>query len=214
MKTYTVTSRKINLAFIIMLMLLLLALSCTGQTWQRATHFGLETSLDINGFSSESNKIRAMARGVSAGLVVGNNLLKGRLRAELYGPTSYSKCAGKLIGSEALVNFYPLEFFRTRKNVLDIYFTTGFRFTNIATTDENCNSGEQSKGKVMSQVSGMGMEVLLPYSNKFIHVFGETLFSNPFHNSSKVSASSTSWSSKTVSLNIGIRFGIHKTNSN
>lgn len=205
---------------IVLLFIFLTAYSCAAQSWQRATQFGIETSVGINGFAvspgGDRSKLRAMSRGISVGVIAGNNLLKGRMRlAGFYGPTKFSRCSGSLIESELLVNFYPLEFMRTRKNILDIYFTTGVKFANIGARKKPCPaSGDAylgSRTKVLSQVSGVGIVALIPSNKRFTNMFAEVLFSNPFFDSRPPTREATAWTGKSVCMNVGVRLGIRKS---
>ena len=208
------TSKTLNLLLIIILVLILGVSTALAQSAHRPTHFGFETSIGVNGILPEASntlKLRAMSRGVSGGFVVGNSLLKARVRiAGIYLPTCHSQSSGKVFDSEALVNLYPLEFLRTHKNILDIYFTTGFRFAHVQLGFEDgkeFTSSPTQKGKVLSQVSGFGGEYRIPGQNKFVYLFAEVVFANPVHSASSSSAFSNVWTNKSASTSIGVRFG-------
>ncbi len=203
--------------------------SAYGQSSQRVTHVGLEASFGLHGFSmsdcdTKYMKPRALTRGGSIGFVAGNKLLRARIRAAgFYQSTGFTRIGFNLIESEALVNFYPLEFFRTRKNVLDIYVTTGVKLNNFKLNDKNTyrdidlhpnfndSNTHPGKEKVLTQVAGLGIEFLLPNKVKSVHLFAEAIISNPIYSSATISEFYEAWSQGETCFNIGVRFGSKHT---
>lgn len=199
--------------------------SCFAQSFQRITHTGIEGSFGFHGLktpsNSESKKFQALTKGVAVGFVTGNNLIKARIRPiGFYKSTVTEKRSFEIVESEALLNFYPLEFLRTRKHVMDIYVTTGVNFSNFRYKDRNVFSQGASmepqtreylaieKASVMNQVSGIGAEYHLPFT--FVHVFAEALFSNPIYLSSDNSYFSNTCRQSCTTINFGIRIGSKK----
>ena len=186
----------------------------SAQSIQRVSHRGYEVSFGLHQFSFANsshsfNNLRPESRGVAAGFVYGNNLLKGRLRglgfyhsSKMIEPISYYR-----LESELLVNFYPLEFIRTRRNVLDIYLFSGFNYSHIgyeyiARTDK--------KDVRFNQVFGAGFECLVPQKFSFFTFFTELSLGSSLYNTqinSEVQALSKGSAGIVSSVNVGFRFG-------
>lgn len=205
----------------VLIFLLILSTASPAQNFQRITHVGMETSFGLHGFSILNDNLnsRALTRGGSIGFVAGNKVLLSRIRlAGIYQSTGFTSLAFNLMESEALINIYPLEFFRTRKNILDIYVTTGIKFNKFRLDDENTysdiarypdlkNADRNEPQYILSQVTGIGIEFLLPGQAKFVNVFAEALFSNPVITSSNFSDFYDTWRDGETCVNIGLRFG-------
>jgi hypothetical protein len=226
MKTSNTYQRKtFNATLIIFLYLILGIYSCFAQSFQRITHTGIETSFGIHGIKSPMNggssKLQALTRGFSAGFVTGNNLIQLRIRPiGVYKSAAMESRAFEILESEALLNVYPLEFFRTRKHVLDIYVSTGISFNSYKYKNRNVflqNNGlaaadmefdALNKVAVINQVGGIGIEYHLPFS--FVHVFTEAVFSNPMYLSTSNQTFRETLKQASTCFNFGIRIGTKK----
>lgn len=208
-----ISSPKTLILSFIAYVLLSISLNADAQNWQRTTHVGVETSIGINGFGAVStdNKthIRSLSRGAALGVVIGNNLLKARVRLGRYTPTSFSKVKGRLIESEFAINFYPLEFLRTQDNVLDLYITTGVRFSSIKTELSSLQE-RPSHSDVVGQLAGLGGEIMVPFRRRSVIVFSEILFSNPINTNGTTSRADNAWQYKNGAVNVGVRVGTMK----
>lgn len=204
----------------------LAAATCAfGQSFQRITGVGVEISGGPHGFAvpdtryAGQEKQKALTRGGSIGVAAGNKLLLTRLRAGIYQSTDFTRLSFRVLESEALVNIYPLEFLRTRKNVLDIYITTGIKFNNLKLNNDNTRleielhpdfksiNIRKDRQHVFSQLAGVGMEFVLPCKSKFANLFIEALISNPIATSVNFSKFFDTWSQGETCLNLGLRFG-------
>jgi|GEM_PF-1877947 len=224
----TYNRKMFNAKLILLLYFVLGIYSCFGQSFQRITHTGIETSFGIRGLrlpmKNSSNRLQALSTGYAMGFVTGNNLMKARLRPiAFYKSSPTEKRAFELLESEALLNIYPLEFLRTRKHVLDIYVSTGLNFTSFRYKDRDVffqNDGKAvdmeyhqlDKVSVISQVTGIGIEYHLPFS--FVHIFSEALFSNSMYLSTNNETFKQTWKQAATTLNFGVRFGTKKNVKN
>jgi hypothetical protein len=216
---------KATLIMICIYLLIAVYSSAFAQSQQRITHSGIELAMGLHGFKTSQNffvdqEIRSLTRGVSAGVMIGNNLLKARIRpAGVYRSTSATDRKFTIIESEAMINFYPLEFFRTRKEYLDIYFVTGINRNQFVYKDRNQFLRKEAEGTdaefmaldkvtVVSQTAGLGLEFHSQKTDgKFLHVFAELLLSNSIYCSTDNSVFQGTLAQISPTLNIGVRFG-------
>jgi hypothetical protein len=226
MKTASTYERKITNAVMIIFMYLILGVySCIAQSFQRITHNGIEGSFGLHGIGPSAtageNGVDVLTRGVSIGFVTGNNLIKARIKPiGIYKSTSVVSRSFDILQSEALLNVYPLEFIRTRKQVLDIYITTGVSFNNLTYKDRHVfvqNDAQVEFKKLdrvimVNQVSGIGFEYHLPL--KFAHVFAEALFANPIYTSTQNAEFDAIAGPLGTSINFGIRLGTRRNVAN
>lgn len=194
--------RETNAMFIIILFIVLLAYSCTAQQTQQIGHVGSELSYGIHRFSRQSGKLipTSYTTGFSAGLYAGNKLVNSRIRLGHY--TLSNSLEGNLRVSEydLFIDVHFLEFFRTRKNVLDIYMITGFshnRFRGVLKEELNTqNKIIPSKNSVNYQVIGLGGACIPNLWKRSTSLFYEMLLYN---------AISKDMYDSNVFLNIGIK---------
>jgi hypothetical protein len=208
------TPLKSLIVYIICCAFACLSFNASAQYWQRTTHVAIESTTGIDGFATicadAKTKVRARSRGVALGIAIGNNLLKARVRLGRYTPTTFSKLGGRLIESELDINFYPLEFLRTRDNILDLYIITGCRFSSIK-AEFFSSQTKTSIARVFGQLAGMGTEMMVSVNRRSVVAFSEILFSNPISASASPSEVNNAWEYKCVAVNFGIRIGTMKT---
>jgi hypothetical protein len=207
---------------VIVVYFMVFAYSCAvAQPFRPLTHFGVEAAFGLHGISAKNNRLAGSSSGGSLGFVTGNNLLKARFRLlGFYKSLDQDQRTVQRNESEVLLNFYPLEFFRTRSNVLDIYITAGvgvnhFKFERNVNSDylRSTDTGEFSmldKAKVVAQTSGLGIEYHVPSGNRFIHLFAEAAISQSLSSSTDNVNFRNHWRDSKTSLNFGIRFGSTK----
>lgn len=188
--------------------------SVRAQSLQRISHRGYEVSFGLHQFSFGNaerrfNNLKPESRGVALGFVYGNNLLKGRLRglgfyhsSKMIEPISYYR-----LESELLVNFYPLEFLRTGRNVLDIYLFSGFSYSHMG---YEYIARPDKKDTRFNQVFGAGFECLVPQKFSFFTFFTELSLGSSLYNTqldSEIQELSKGAAGIVSSVNIGLRFG-------
>jgi hypothetical protein len=190
--------------------------SSIAQSFQRFTHVGFEGSVGIHGLRQNNKRLEPVTKGVSVGFVIGNNLLKARVRPlGFYYSSTRQHVDFTVLESQALINFYPLEFFRTSKQRLDLYVCTGIsfnRFKNHNLIFRQKDSPElvapaEKKAKYLGQLTGFGIECHLPHG--FAHIFAEVMFSNLIYTTSDTQAVNGILSELTPAINFGLRIG-HK----
>lgn len=122
--------RGTNAMLLIILFLILGVYSCIAQHKQRVTIIGNETTFGMHRFFSEGDKsvfrnLHAFSNGFSTGFYAGNRLVNARVRVGIYNTVSHIKGELRIMEKDLLIDVYLLEFFRTQKNLLDVYLTTG-----------------------------------------------------------------------------------------
>lgn len=222
MKTSSTYHEKITSGLMFIVFYFIMGLyACFSQSFQRITHTGVEGSFGFHGLktrsNSEADRNQILTKGIAIGFVTGNNLIRARIRPVGIYKSANEKRSFEILESEALLNFYPLEFLRTRKHVLDIYFTSGINVSNFKYKNRNVflqDNGQQNdlvefnaldKVTVVSQVTGIGTDYLLPAG--FVHVFVELLFSNPLYTSTENSYFLQTRQQAGVTFNFGVRIG-------
>lgn len=201
-----------NASLVLALYLLIGMYSCAhAQAIQRICQKGYEVSYGFHNFKprmvdEHTAKLSPGARGITLGGFFGNNLLKIRLRGLGY----YE--ANKVFDenyyqyeAEVLSNFYPLEFFRVSKNVVDIYLITGLNFSHI-NFDNNYSAYEKNKFDRLSRLAGLGIEYIVRRGSKTICVFSDATVANQF-TGSKAKDDNTPFPSIQSALNFGVRIG-------
>lgn len=202
-------TRPTNALLLTILFIILGIYSCTAQHKQRITNIGYEVSIGIHRFFIDDNQvtlknIRPLTRGASTGIYVGNDLMSLRFRTGYYSSTDRVK--GKLTVEECdlLMDFYLLEFFRSKKNVLDIYLTTGFSYNRLSVKKPldivlaSDNSASDVPHHKNYQVIGLGIKYIPANGKRLTHFFCEAIF----YNSIKLDTVSD--------MNVFINFGIKK----
>lgn len=199
-----------NAGLVLMLYILVSAYSCAdAQAIQRICQTGYEVSYGLHNFKPQSageqvRKISPGSRGIAFGAFLGNNLLKIRFRGlGLYEANRVFDEKYFQYEAELLSNFYPLEFFRVTKNVMDIYLITGVNYT-VINFDNNVSSYGKSRFDQLSRVGGMGIEYILRKSGKTIRVFSEATVGNKLSNL-EASDAKTPFPSILSAINFGVR---------
>ncbi|GCC53261.1 hypothetical protein SanaruYs_35040 [Chryseotalea sanaruensis] len=199
--------RGTNAMLLIILFLILGVYSCIAQQKQRVTVIGNETSFGMHRFFSEGDgsvlrDLHAFSNGVSTGFYAGNRLVKTRIRVGFYNTASYVTGEVRILEKDLLIDVYPLEFFRTHINVLDVYLTTGVSHHTFS-EKESLKPGYISTRETgvptarTYQVVGIGLAHLPLYFNRSTSFFAEVLLYNSITFSSSPESN--------VFLNVGMR---------
>lgn len=188
-------------------------------------YFGLEANFGVKTSALTSdveaiNNMRLVEEGGSIGLVMGSQVVKGRMQvAGFYYSNSSVKHTVNMIESSLQANVYPLKFINKSKQSINPYFSGGvdyatlkfFGYYNNPESTKKINySGSSAPfiGKIASTrgTVGAGIEWRLAQVNDFVHVFAEAKYSfamaqdaDEFYKNTKVSNS--------TSINIGVSFG-------
>ena len=208
---------KVFNAVLVIAVYLLLGLysCCHAQGVQRICETGYEVSFGAHNFmprgtEEKPTKISAGSRGITMGGFFGNNLFKTRVRGlgyyeanRAFGQTFYQYEA------ELLANFYPLEFVRVTKNILDVYLVTGINYTHI-NFDNHFSPYNSQRFNRWSRVAGLGVEYLLRKGGKTICIFSEATVGNNLN--TKLAANNDGPLPSVLSaVNIGARVSYRKT---
>lgn len=199
--------RGTNATLLIILFLILGVYSCMAQQKQRVTLIGNETSFGMHRFFMEGEgfdlrNLNAFSNGVSTGFYAGNKLVSARLRMGLYTSAAHFKGELRIVEKDLLIDVYPLEFFRTHNNVLDIYLTTGVSHHTFS-EKEAIKSGYISTRESglptarTYQVVGVGLTHLPKRFNQSTSFFAEVLLYNAITFSSSPESN--------VFVNIGVK---------
>ncbi|MGE0590249.1 MAG: hypothetical protein AB7O48_16840 [Cyclobacteriaceae bacterium] len=190
------------------ILLLIIAPQITwSQGQQRIWEKGLEISRGYHHFilTKPNGKISDLApltKGVSTGFYFGNNLLQTRLRGVgYYAPTDVAEKPFSQFEAEGVFNLYPLEFYRTRKNILDVYLLAGINYTHV---------GFRQGASVnrVNQVGGVGVDWLNRNGRSVIRLFAEVYVGTPLTYSDEYESNSID--NIFSGINIGLRIGSRK----
>lgn len=188
-------------------------------------YFGLEASFGMKASTISSDveaidNMRLAEEGGSIGLVMGNQVVKGRLQvAGFYYSNSSVKHTVNMVESSLQFNVYPLKFINKSKQALNPYVSGGvdyatlkfFGYYNNPESTKKINYSSSSApfiGKIASTQGtvGAGIEWRLAQVRDFVHLFAEAKYSfsmaqdaDEFYKNTKVSNS--------TSINIGVSFG-------
>lgn len=175
---------------------------------------GAEVSYGFHHFARKSSENRMTgfspsSRGISLGYAMGNSLVKGRIRGlGFYESTNTANAQFLMYEAETLLNFYLLEFIRTRQNVLDIYLSAGLNFNHLEKGFKS--TGTHRTQNTFSQQVGAGIECLLRRERKITYLFAEVNIGTPFRvDEEKVDALDVLPGILT-SFNIGVRYAFQK----
>jgi hypothetical protein len=191
----------------IMVILIIAPMITYSQGQQRISEKGLEISYGCHhfAFTKPSGKISDLApltKGVSTGFYFGNNLLQTRLRvAGYYASTDVAEKPFSQFEAEGVFNLYPLEFYRTRKNILDVYLLAGINYTHLhfrQSTSTNC----------VNQESGIGVDWLNRNGRSVIRLFAEVYVGTSLSSSGE--HESNSGRDIFSGINVGLRIGLRK----
>jgi hypothetical protein len=191
------------------------SLSANAQGIQRISQHGLEFSYGFHHFMAESNNFNReryvpSARGFALGYFMGNSLIKMRIRGfGFYESTNNALSEFSGCESEILLNFYPLEFLRTHKNILDVYFFSGLDFAHVEFANKSI--GYDGKESILSHVVGIGTEVIIRKNQRAVFLFTEISAGNRFNKFRRASDESKNPIPELLtSVNIGIRYAIER----
>lgn len=199
--------RGTNTMMIIVLFLIIGVYSCVAQQKQRINVVGNETSFGMHRFFTEGEgaalkNLHTFSNGVSTGFYAGNKLINARLRTGMYNTTIHFEGELRIFENDLLIDVYPLEFFRTQLNVLDVYLTTGLSHHSFS-EKKAVKPGYVSNSEVglpssrTYQVAGLGLTYLPLRFNQATSFFAEALLYNAITFSSSPESN--------VFINIGIR---------
>jgi hypothetical protein len=204
---YNYQPRRTNSLLLIILYIVLGIYSCFAQNKERVTVLGTEFSAGSHRFMLENKKLKfsnisPLTKGVSGGFYAGNNLVDLRVRSGFY-LSSPRKVGVEVIVAELdiLINLYPLEFLRTKDNILDIYLTAGYSHNWINIREDITGYQDISPailnlpGKGNYQVIGVGCKYIPHIGQRRTQFFSEALLSNDLSNMENT----------TVSINFGFR---------
>jgi hypothetical protein len=173
-----------NAKMVLLLFLIFCIYWCTnGQGFQRVSQQGLECSYGLHHFTAKGREIKysnfgPSSKGITLGYVVGNNLIKARLRGlGLYESTDNALTDYFQYEAETLLNFYPFEFLRTRTNIIDFYLFTGLNFNYIRFTNDRMGT-MNFKSSNFNQVIGAGFEYIIRSGQKNVQLFSEISIGN------------------------------------
>lgn len=199
--------RGTNTTMIIALFLILGVYSCMAQKKQQIDVIGNETSFGMHRFFTDGDgtvlkNLHIFSNGVSTGFYAGNKLINARLRIGMYNTTTYFEGELRIFENDLLIDVYPLEFFRTQLNVLDIYLTTGLSHHSFSEKKaiESGYISTREAGLPSSrtyQVIGIGLTYLPLRFNQATSFFAEALLYNTITFSSSPESN--------VFINVGVR---------
>jgi hypothetical protein len=106
--------------------------------------------------------------------------------------------------ADVLMSFYPLEFIRTSRNILDLYITAGMNFTH-ATIDKYSAGAIGPPINRISQVAGIGVEYVVRKQGKIMRAFLEFNCNQGFVNPTTAESSTNALPKMSTGLNFGIR---------
>jgi len=183
-------------------------------------NFGVKSS-KLSSDLAALNNMNLVEEGGSVGLVMGNQLVKGRMQvAGFYYSNSTVKHTVNLVESSLGLNVYPLKFINKSRQAINPYVSGGvdystmkfFGFYNETDANRKINYSSSSApflGKVSSTrgTVGAGVEWRLPQMHDFVHLFAEARYAWTVAQDSDELFMNTTVSNST-SINIGVSFGI------
>jgi len=183
-------------------------------------NFGVKSST-ISSDLAAVNNMSVMEEGGSVGLVLGNQVVKGRMQvAGFYYSNSSVKHTVNRIESAMLLNVYPLKFINKSRQAINPYVSGGvdystmkfFGYYNNPEATKKINYSSSSApflGKIASTrgTIGAGIEWRLPQMRDFVHLFAEARYSWAISQNADDLFKNTKVSNST-SINIGVSFGL------
>jgi hypothetical protein len=189
--------------------------SCAqSQVIQRINEKGYEASIGMHNFVSKRNgskisNLAPTARGIALGYFFGNSIFKMRLKGiGYYGSTGFVTEKFHQYEAEGLINIYPLEFVRTRRNVIDVYMVTGINHTHIGM--EKDGPGISRQIDRTTHVLGIGFECLMRRGCKIMRFFSELNFGNSFCAPDKREEMKRPVPATSSAVNFGVRMSCRK----
>jgi hypothetical protein len=181
-------------------------------------HFGVKASNIISDLEPIHN-MRLMEEGGSIGLVMGNQVIKGRMQvAGFYYSNSSVKHTVNMVESSLQLNVYPLKFINRSRQAINPYVSGGVDYAMLKFFG-HYNNPEGKKinyssssapyiGKIATTrgTIGAGIEWRLPQVSDFVHLFAEAKYSFAMAQDADEFYKNTTISNST-SVNIGVSFG-------
>jgi hypothetical protein len=184
--------------------------TATAQELQRVSQRGIEVSYGFHHFILKENssllkRYAPCSRGLSIGYFLGNNLVRTRIRGfGFYESTRNASADFSGYEGEVLFNFFPLEFMRTRKHILDIYILAGLNLSSMQFLDQSI--GSRGRMTDFSNVIGAGTEFLLRSGGRVIYLFAEMSASDSFEINGKSKEANDPIPEVKTALTIGVRY--------
>ncbi len=182
-------------------------------------NFGVKSSRISSDLAAIHN-MNIMEEGGSLGLVMGNQIVKGRIQAAgFYYSNSSVKHTVNLIESAMILNVYPLKLVNKSRQAINPYVSGGVDYTMLKffgyynNTEANKNVNYSSSAPYLGKISdtrgtiGGGIEWRLPQVRDFVHLFVEARYSWAIAQTADELFQNTKVSNST-SINIGVSFGL------
>lgn len=191
----------------ILLLLIIRSQIAYSQGQQRIWEKGFEISYGHHHFTftkpyQKISDLAPLTKGVSTGFYFGNNLLQTRLRGVgYYASTNVAEKSFSQFEAEGIFNLYPLEFYRTRKNILDVYLLAGINYAHLSFL-QNASINR------VNQVGGFGVDWLNRNGRNVIRLFAEAYVGTQLTYSGE--SESNSGHDISSGINIGVRIGFRK----
>jgi hypothetical protein len=191
----------------IILILIIVPQITYSQGQQRIWEKGAEISYGYHHFiftkpNQKISDLVPLTKGVSTGFYFGNNLLQTRLRGVgYYASTDVAEKPFSQFEAEGVFNLYPLEFYRTRKNILDVYLLAGINYTHLGFT-------QGASINRVNQMSGFGVDWLNRNGRSIIRLFAEVYVGTLLAYSGEQESNSVH--DIFSGINIGLRIGLRK----
>jgi hypothetical protein len=156
--------------------------------------------------------------GGSIGLVMGNQVVKGRMQvAGFYYSSSSVKYTVNSIGSSLQLNVYPLKFINRSRQAINPYISGGagystLKFFGYYNNPEGKKINYSSSAPLIGKIAyirgtvGFGIEWRLPQVSDFVHLFAEAKYSFAMKQNADEFYKNTNVSNLTA-VNIGVSFG-------
>jgi len=226
LKTRILTRLSDNVIFGLVLLVTTIY-SCTAEAQsKKISYAGLEGTFGVRLFRLSSdikqlNDLKVVEEGGSLGIIVGNDYIRSKARlAGFYYSSPSTPRTINMFETEVVTNVYPLQFFRTHKQVVDMYITTGISFNNLRFFGNylqqdgfvnNSDINEPFIGKINQVIGvvGFGTEYHIPIKKDFLHLFAEGRFGKPVQANSSTALKNTKVGDYT-SITLGISFGMHR----
>jgi hypothetical protein len=195
------------------------------QPLKQIQYLGFEGTYGVRSFTIKSSipqlsQMPVLEFGGSLGVIVGNDFVRAKVRAAgFYYSASNVPRTVDLFETEALFNFYPLQYFSNHKNSLDVYITGGASLDFVKFygyylgIDKKVNYSvpdEPYLGRLtqINATIGLGIEYQLPLQYDFVHLFAEAKYSTPLQSKADKRAFDQTSILNFTSLSVGVGFGL------
>lgn len=183
-------------------------------------NFGMKSTRLSSDLEAIHN-MNVMEEGGSVGLVLGNQIIKGRIQAAgFYYSNSSVKHTVNMMESAMIVNIYPLKLINKSRQAINPYVSGGVDYSTMKFFGHYNNSEPTKKinysgssapflGKIAATrgTVGAGVEWRLPQMYDFVHLFAEARYSYGITQDADELFKNTKVSNAT-SINIGVSFGL------